>query len=141
MQISFLFLEGEKIYDILPMLQEMGEHKISDEVLKQRLHEMANQNYSCVGIFSEHQLIGMCGLWFQTRHYSGRSVELDHVYIKESYRSKGIGKKLADFVQEYAEKNGCEAIELNTYVENFPSHKFYYNLGFIARGYHFIKKV
>jgi GNAT superfamily N-acetyltransferase len=140
MQISFLFLEGENIYDIVPMLQELGGNKTSDEVLKKRLHEMVAQNYTCVGIYSEQELVGMCGLWFQTRHYAGRSVELDHVFVKEGFRSKGIGKKLIAFVQEYGEKHGCEAIELNTYVENFPSHKFYYNLGFVARGFHFIKK-
>lgn len=140
MQISFLFLEGEKIYEIVDMLQELGNHKIAKDVLKQRLGEMVTQNYRCLGIYDNDLLIGMCGLWFQTRHYAGKSIEVDHVFIQDSHRNKGIGKKLITYVQQLGEEQGCNAIELNTYVENFPSHKFYYNLGFVARGFHFLKK-
>ncbi|MEP2936913.1 MAG: GNAT family N-acetyltransferase [Gilvibacter sp.] len=140
MQISFLFLEGEKIYDIVPMLQELGGNKYSDQILKERLGEMISQNYRCLGIFDQNKLVGMCGLWYQTRHYAGKSLEVDHVFITAPYRNKGIGKNMIAYVQEYGESLGCEAIELNTYVENFPSHKFYYNLGFVARGFHFLKR-
>ena len=140
MQIKFLFLEGEKIYQILDMLQELGDHKISEQVLSERLSEMITQNYRCLGIYDNQQLVGMCGLWIQTRHYAGKSIEVDHVFIKDTHRNKGIGKKLIAYVQEYAQQQECNAIELNTYVENFPSHKFYYNLGFVARGFHFLKK-
>ena len=43
--------------------------------------------------------------------------------------------------QTYAKKNSCNWIELNSYVHNFPSHKFFYNQGFVAKGYHFVKEL
>ena len=30
---------------------------------------------------------------------------------------------------------------LDAYVENFKAHKFYYREGFIARGFHYLKKL
>ena len=45
------------------------------------------------------------------------------------------------WIENYVKGKGYEAIELNTYVQNYPSHKFYYNLGFEILGYHFLKKI
>ncbi|WP_339702374.1 GNAT family N-acetyltransferase [uncultured Marixanthomonas sp.] len=102
---------------------------------------MSQENYECLGIYDSGKLMGICGLWFQTRHYAGKSMELDHVYIDDEYRSKGVGKKLMEYVTRYAAEKECNWVELNTYAHNFASHKFYYNQGFVAKGYHFVKEL
>lgn len=122
-------------------MQKLEDYTVPEEVSKERLMEMVQQNYQCIGIYDEHTLIGICGLWFQTRHYAGRSVEVDHVIIDDAYRNMGIGKVLMDYVYKYAREKSCNWVELNSYVHNFPSHKFYYNQGFTARGYHFVKEM
>lgn len=139
--ISIRIVEEKEILSILPLLQKLGNYSVSEEILKERVLEMAQQNYECVGVYDAGLLIGTCGLWLQTRHYAGRSLEMDHVIIDESYRNKGLGKVLMEFVYAYAHSKSCNWIELNTYVHNFPSHKFYYNQGFVAKGYHFIKEL
>lgn len=137
----FRIIPASEIECIIPLLRILGEEKVSEVILKERVLEMAQQNYECVGVYDNDSLIGCCGLWYQTRHYAGRSVEMDHVIILEDYRNKGIGTKLMDFVYQYAKKRGGAWVELNTYVHNFPSHKFYYNHGFAAKGYHFVKDI
>jgi len=137
--IRFRIIPAEDILTIIPLLNKLGSEGVSEELLIERTLEMAQQNYECVGIYDGEKLMGACGMWFQTRHYAGRSLEVDHVIIDEAYRSKGIGNKLMEFVYDYAEKKTCNWVELNTYVSNFPSHKFYYNQGFVAKGYHFVK--
>ena len=103
--------------------------------------EIFDQNYECFGVYHGEELIGVFGLWFMTRHYAGRSCEPDHVYVKPEYQNKGIGREIFNFIFEYAEKKGCETAELNSYVHNFKSHKFYMNHGFVIKGYHFLKKL
>ena len=141
MPIQFSLLGPKDIPKIIPLIQVFNEHKFSVEVLQKRFEEMFHQHYECVGVFEENRLIGLTGLWYQTRHYSGRSCEVDHVYIDEKYRSGGIGKQLFAFIETHAKAKGCEAIELNTYVQNAASHKFYFNLGFKILGFHFLKEI
>ncbi|WBX73145.1 GNAT family N-acetyltransferase [Tenacibaculum pacificus] len=101
---------------------------------------MSNYNtYECVGIFDDDLLIGISGLWYSTRHYIGKSVEPDHVFIDETYRGKKLGKQFFSWIYEYTKEKGCEAMELNTYTANRKSHKFYYNEGFEIYGFHFLK--
>lgn len=139
MNIRFLLLDTPHIDEMVPMIQDFTSNKFSDQILKQRFEEMFTQNYECVGVYHDQQLVGITGLWYQTRHYAGKSCETDHVYIHPAYRSKGIGDQLFAFIEAHAKQKGCEAVELNTYVQNSPSHKFYYNAGFNIIGFHFAK--
>jgi GNAT superfamily N-acetyltransferase len=141
MTITFNIVPIKDILQIVPLLQELGNYEISDKLLEERTFEMANQNYECLGIYDQEKLIGVCGMWFQTRHYAGKSLEIDHVIITKAYQNQGIGTSLMEYVYTYSKKKDCQWVELNTYVHNFPSHKFYYNQGFVAKGYHFIKKL
>jgi GNAT superfamily N-acetyltransferase len=137
--VSIRIIDPKEIFTIVPFLQKLGNNTVEGPVIKERLQEMIQQNYECLGIFDEEKLIGTCGLWFQTRHYAGRSLEMDHVIIDDAYRGHGVGKMLVEFVSDYAAKKSCNWVELNSYVHNFPSHKFFYNQGFVAKGYHFVK--
>ena len=141
MKIDFRIIPPSEILVIIPLLLKLGSEDVSEADLKERVLEMAQQNYECIGIYDSEKLMGICGLWFQTRHYAGKSLEVDHVIIDDDYRNNGIGSQLMEFVYDYAHKKSCNWVELNTYVHNFPSHKFYYNQGFVAKGYHFVKKL
>ena len=100
---------------------------------------MAEQSYQCLGMYDDKELIGICGLWTLTRHYIGKTIEPDHVVIDASYRGKNLGKKMFQWVYDYAQQHGYEATELNAYTGNRKSHKFYLNEGYDIYGYHFIK--
>lgn len=141
MAIHFSLLSSKDIPQIVLLMEVFNEHRFSAEVLQKRFEEMFQQHYECVGVFEEDCLIGVAGLWYQTRHYSGRSCEVDHVYIDEKHRSGGIGKQLFAFIETHVKAKGCEAIELNTYLQNAASHKFYFNLGFKILGFHFLKEI
>ena len=131
----------EDINTFQPLIKALMNNNIEDEVLRERLHEMFKQNYECYGIYWDDKLVGVFGLWFAIRHYAGKTCEADHVYIDDNYRSKGIGKEVFAWIFEYAKSKGCETSELNSYVSNYPSHKFYMNQGYNILGYHFLKKL
>ena len=141
MELAFNKILKKDLDIILPLLQELGEYQIHLSLLKDRVSQMFDQNYECFGVYHNRELIGVFGLWFMTRHYAGKSCEPDHVYVKPEYQSKGIGKQIFSFIFDYAQTKGCETAELNSYVHNFKSHKFYMNHGFVIKGYHFLKKL
>jgi GNAT superfamily N-acetyltransferase len=141
MDFQFKILSVSYIKEMIPLMQKFTEYKFSDEILEQRFNEMFTQNYECAGIFYDNKLIGISGMWFCTRHYSGKSVEVDHVYIDDNFQGQGLGSQFFEWIYNYVKQKGCETIELNTYVQNHASQKFYYNQGFKILGYHFVKKL
>jgi len=142
MSYQFKIIPNDDFDKIIPLVYELNDAEVSIELLKSRFNEMKDQNYECAGIFDESDnLIGVSGLWYCTRHYIGKSVELDHVYIQPEHRGIGLGKQFMAWIDNYLKKRGCNSIELNIYVQNYPSHKFYYNEGFEILGYHFLKKL
>ena len=141
MEIEFKIIQKDYIPEIIPLIKEFTKNKHSDTLLESRFNEMFTQNYECLGVFDGNDLIGLCGLWFQTRHYAGMSCEVDHVFIKPQFQGNGLGIKMFEFIEDYCREKGCESVELNTYVQNTASHKFYYNSGFKILGYHFFKDI
>lgn len=141
MVFLFKIIDKNDILSVIPLIQKLNGNKDSDVVLRERFSEMVTQNYECAVIYDDEKLIGVCGLWYCTRHYSGKSVEPDHVFIDEKYRGKGLGKQFFEWIYNYVKAKGFEAMELNTYVSNSASHKFYFNEGFKILGYHFLKKL
>ena len=141
MNYQFKILSEKNIDEIVDLVYKLNENKIPKNILIKRQKEMFSQNYECMGVFIKSKLIGVVGLWFQTRLYSGRSCELDHVYILPEHRRYGLGSNLISFVEEHVLNKGFECMELNTYLQNTLSHKFYYNNGFKILGFHFIKHI
>lgn len=137
--LEIKLIEKENIFSVLPLLRELNTNT-PEIILKERLLEMTQQHYECVGVFLDDELVGISGLWFLTRHYCGKTVEPDHVVIGEKHRNKGLGKKLFEWIYNYAQSIGCESSELNTYIENVKSHQFYENEGYKKLGYHYLKK-
>ena len=96
MNIHFLLLDATNILEIIPLIQDFTSNKFSDQILEQRFAEMFTQNYVCVGVYDGAQLIGITGLWYQTRHYAGKSCEIDHVYMYPSIALKGLGNNYSN---------------------------------------------
>ncbi len=142
MSYQFKIISNDDFDQIIPLVYVLNEENVSEDVLKSRFNEMKDQNYECAGVFDDtDDLIGISGLWFCTRHYVGKSVELDHVYIKPEHRNNGLGKQFMSWIEDYVKRKGYQSMELNAYVQNYPSHKFYYNEGYEILGYHFLKKL
>ena len=100
----------------------------------------AFNNYTCFGVFKNNKLIGLCSGWLTVRIYSGKQLEIDNVIIDASMQSKGFGKKFLALLEDWAKINNCNTVELNTYLQNSGSHKFYFNQGYRILGFHFQKQ-
>jgi len=136
---TFRILDKQEILTILPLIQKINT-KTPTSILENRFLEMIElPHYECAAMYIDNKLVGVTGLWYTLRHYVGNSVEPDHVIIDEAYRNQGLGKLFFEWIYKYTKNKGCEAMELNTYVENRKSHKFYYNEGFEIFGFHFVK--
>ena len=113
---------------------------IGAEKIRAYLAEMFNlPTYHCFGLWQNGKLVAVSNGWITVRFYSGKQLEVDNVIVDPELRSQGVGKYFFACIQDWAVRNDCNTIELNTFVQNSKSHKFYYNEGYAILGFHFQK--
>ena len=114
---------------------------MSLEKYKSFLEEMIPKSYKQVAIFENDTCVGMTGFWFGTKLWTGKYIEIDNFIVHPDYRKKGIGKIISEFIDNKAKELNCTCIVLDAFTGNFPAHRFYYNLGYVPKGFHFIKTI
>lgn len=58
-----------------------------------------------------------------------KSLYVDDICVDEHYRRHGVGRKLYDFVIQYAKNEGCFNVTLNVWDKNPEAKAFYENMG------------
>lgn len=77
-------------------------------------------------IYIDEIIVGYVILTFVfSFEYKGRIAFLDELYIKESYRGKGIGKNAIDFIKEQASNQNVKLIYLEVENHNEKAQKLY----------------
>ena len=123
---------------ILPLVFLLNNEQIEYAVLEERLKSMLTMGgYECIGVYDSDKLIGICGVWILNKLYAGKHVEPDNVFIKEQYRSRGVGQLMMDYLFQYAKEIGCEGTEVNCYVTNEKGQKFWERQGYKPLAYHY----
>ena len=141
LQTDFRLLSIADIEAIMPLVADLNPDLDSSE-LRNRLAEMfAYENYHCFGLFAGQELVAVSSGWLTTRLYSGRQLELDNVVVRPEWRNRGVGAVLNRQIEDWARIHDCITCELNSYVTNSGSHRFYFRQGYSILGYHFYKRL
>lgn len=113
--------------------------KLSLVQYKSYLLEMIPHNYTQIVVFENEVCVGITGCWSGTKLWTGKYLEIDNFVVNPQHRSKGIGKLLTDYVEKKAVDLNCSSIVLDAFTGNFSAHRFYYNQGYVPKGFHFVK--
>jgi len=149
--LEFRVLTVSDLDTIAPLANKLHPH-MQLATVRAYLHEMFQlPTYHCFGLWQHaansesrsnpSKLIAMSNGWITIRIYSGKQLEVDNVIVDPDLRSKGVGKFFFRHIDQWAIQNGCQTIELNTFVQNAKSHKFYFNEGYKILGFHFQKQL
>lgn len=137
----FKLLSIQDIQEIAILGQQLNPSLGIGDVRDYLIQMFEFQSYQCFGLYIGQQLAGIASGWITVRLYSGKQLELDNVIIDSEMQSKGLGKFFFNSIKNWAKANKCSTIELNTYVKNARSHKFYFSLGYSILGFHFQKYI
>ena len=113
--------------------------KMTAEKYESFLTEMIPNHYKQVAVFENEICLGLTGYWTNTKLWTGKYIEIDNFIVNPNYRSKGIGKIISEYIDAKATELNYTAIVLDAFTINFPAHRFYYNLGYVPKGFHFVK--
>ena len=115
--------------------------QMSAERYRQLLTHMLANGYRMVGAFEGETCLGLSGFWINAKLYSGKYLEVDNFVVAEGHRSAGVGKLLADWMEQEARRRQCDTIMLDAYVTNSAAHRFYFREGYHIKSYHFFKSL
>jgi ribosomal protein S18 acetylase RimI-like enzyme len=83
----------------------------------------------CSGASVVGFLVGYNGYKF---HAATRRFEIQNLYVKETYRHRGVGRMLFENVIKLKYENGIEHFSLAVYIDNKVARSFYEAVGFNA---------
>lgn len=79
----------------------------------------------------------VAGFRFYEMLAHGKVLYVDDLVTDESGRSKGYGAALLDWLVEQARAAECDSLQLDSGVQRFGAHRFYFRQGMHISSYHF----
>jgi len=73
--------------------------------------------------------------------FSGRCMYVDDLVTRAMDRSVGYGGELLEWLMASARAQGCENFELDSGVQRFDAHRFYFRKRMRISAYHFAMKL
>lgn len=115
------------------MADEMGRAKEWNEEQKATaVREMAN--HPCALILfaiAEEKFIGICTCFYAYSTFVAKPLlNIHDIYVENSERGFGIGKKLVQYVEKIAAKKNCGKITLEVRKDNLNARDLYKSQGF-----------
>jgi GNAT superfamily N-acetyltransferase len=132
------------IKDILrchPVMRELRPLFQNPEQFVERVQRQQQQGYLLAFVESDGEVRAVAGYRFLESLFSGKFVYVDDLVTRESDRSGGFGGELLDWLIQQAREHGCENLELDSGVQRFDAHRFYFSRRMSISSYHFQIKI
>jgi len=88
-----------------------------------------NPMFTCFVAEINEEVVGMALVYFRFSTWSGRTVHLEDLVVKETYRGKGVGDLLYTEVMKFALKNDAKKVQWIVLNWNKGAIKFYERSG------------
>lgn len=109
-------------FAILSLIRELATFEKDLEKVTNSVEQMRNEKdfFQCyVAENDNEEIVGMAVFFFAYYTWTGKSLYLDDLYVKEIYRGKQIGTRLLKKVFEIAKSENCKRVEFQ--VSNWNS--------------------
>ena len=117
--------------------------KVSDEQFKDTFYAgLDNPDRARFLLFEDNgEPIGFANLMIVFSVWThGLAGIIDDLYLRETIRGKGYGRKAMAVIEEYIKSLGCKRIQFQSELTNPDAEKFYRALGFIPTDMKFYVK-
>ena len=117
---------------IVEMFKEFAHFEHLDERLVNSLERMIDEKeyFNCfVAVNPQNEILGYATYFFAYFTWTGKSLYMDDLYVREKYRGEGIGRILINKVIDFAKSTGCHKVRWQVSDWNAPAIGFYKGLG------------
>jgi GNAT superfamily N-acetyltransferase len=113
--------EWEQAYELLIELRT----DLSKEEFTYLLKDMRKEGYKVFCLYEGKNLVSLAGVIIRTNFYAKRHMFVYDLVTTSSDRSKGYGKKLLQFVEQWGKDQGCGTVGLDSGLQRKDAHRFY----------------
>jgi GNAT superfamily N-acetyltransferase len=139
MQI-YLATTDDEIEKCFPVVVQLRSHIKQSDFLP-LIKKQMQTGYQLAFVESNGNLLSVAGFRIANNLAWGKYLYIDDLVSDENHRSKGAGKKLFDWLVEYANAQGCKQLHLDSDVQRFQAHSFYFRQKMKIAGYHFLMEL
>ncbi|OUL28144.1 GNAT family N-acetyltransferase [Nostoc sp. 106C] len=118
------------------IIQALRPHLIASEFVS-RIKRQEQQGYQLAYLEDEASIKAVAGFRIAESLSWGKFLYVDDLVTQESDRSQGYGTNLLNWLLDYAKANACEQLHLDSGVQRFAAHRFYFKQRLEIRAYHF----
>ncbi|QLG28663.1 GNAT family N-acetyltransferase [Halorarum halophilum] len=122
--------------EVFPVLTELRSH-LDREEFEALYEEMAAEGYRLFAGYDDDDPVAVAGVTVSTNFYLGKHAYVYDLVTTADRRSEGHGRRLLEFVHEWAADRGCQAVELESGLWREDAHRFYEELGYEKYCYSF----
>ena len=131
----------EEIRRCYPVMRELRTHISSEQEFVDRVQRQQKERYQLAFLESGGEVCAVAGYRFLESLFSGRNLYVDDLVTRAADRSRGFGGELLDWLIAEARKQDCETLELDSGVQRFDAHRFYFSKRMSISSYHFRIKI
>jgi GNAT superfamily N-acetyltransferase len=121
-----------------PVMLQLRPHLAGAQVFaEQVLRQMRDDGYRLACVEDRGEVCAVAGFRLQEMLSRGRFVYVDDLVTDAERRSSGYGAFLLDWLVDFARSQGCRQLDLDSGVQRFDAHRFYFRQGLHISTYHF----
>lgn len=119
------------------VMRELRPHFATAKNFVQQVQRQQQQGYLLAGVEAEGEIRAVAGYRYLESLFSGKFIYVDDLVTLPRDRSRGFGGLLLDWLVAQARLHGCQQLELDSGVQRFDAHRFYFRQQMKISAYHF----
>lgn len=127
----------EQIRRCFPVMRELRTHFDNADEFVERVVRQQKNGYLLAYVEADGEIRAAAGYRFLESLFSGKFMYVDDLVTRAQDRSCGFGGRLFDWLVEQARARDCDNLELDSGVQRFDAHRFYFVKRMNISSYHF----
>jgi len=123
-----------------PVMRELRPH-LENESFVLRVRAQEKTGYVLVYVQQSGSPVAVAGFRLGECLAWGRFLYVDDLVVLPDHRSRGYGAALLSWLAEFAAKEGCEQLHLDSGIQRKDAHRFYEREGMTLASFHFSKGI
>ena len=134
---------AESDADILrcfPVMVQLRPHLVEAGFVA-RVRRMQAAGFLLARLEEDGTVRAVAGYRFHEKLFSGRTLYVDDLVSDPAQRSRGHGARLLTWLAAQARARDCDVLELDSGVQRFDAHRFYFRERMKISSYHFSRQL